>query len=281
MQNTSNAASILYHYTTLDGFLGILDTGKMWATHIGYLNDTSEQNLVSKLISQKVNERLENPNCVNRDELIEIRDFLATPQNNDIFVISFSKDGGDRLSQWRGYSGSAGVSIGFTAKELARRCNALTTEKNRKPEIGLGAMLREVKYIQSIGEKTSNDEIDNLIRLRIAVSGMESPLTPVEIFNRQLSFTAFDLKDAAFNEELETRIVIFDFPGQSSLKFRIRKSLLIPYVEFDLGKEMWPLISKIYVGPSPHQRETVSAVKRRIADSRIEVVESAIPYRDW
>jgi hypothetical protein len=33
---------LLYHYTTLDGLLGILDKKELWATGISYLNDTSE-----------------------------------------------------------------------------------------------------------------------------------------------------------------------------------------------------------------------------------------------
>lgn len=43
MQETSKSDSRLYHYTTLEWFAGILDTDKLWASHIGYLNDTSEQ----------------------------------------------------------------------------------------------------------------------------------------------------------------------------------------------------------------------------------------------
>ena len=33
---------LLYHYTTLDGLLGILDKRELWATGISYLNDTFE-----------------------------------------------------------------------------------------------------------------------------------------------------------------------------------------------------------------------------------------------
>jgi hypothetical protein len=32
----------LYHYTTADGLLGIIQTGQVWATNILYLNDASE-----------------------------------------------------------------------------------------------------------------------------------------------------------------------------------------------------------------------------------------------
>jgi hypothetical protein len=32
----------VYHYTSTDGLLGILDSGHLWATDLRYLNDTSE-----------------------------------------------------------------------------------------------------------------------------------------------------------------------------------------------------------------------------------------------
>ena len=270
-----------YHYTTLESFANIVKTGVLWASHIGYLNDTSEQSLVSKLVSARIENRLHNPECTNRDRLIEIQKYLSSPLGNDVFVVSFSKDGGDRLSQWRGYSGSAGVSIGFNPTELSKRCGAFTRLYFQPPLGGVGALLREVKYIKPNGDEESDRTVDSLLDMHIAVAGMESMLTPSEIFNRQLSFTAFDLKDAAFQEEQESRIVIFDFSVDSQLSFRARKSLLVPYREFSLGKEIWPLIAKVIVGPSPHKRETATAVKRMIGDARISVVESQIPYRDW
>jgi hypothetical protein len=33
---------LLYHYTTLDGFVGIVDSDSLRATHIRYMNDSKE-----------------------------------------------------------------------------------------------------------------------------------------------------------------------------------------------------------------------------------------------
>ena len=35
---------ILYHYTSLEGLLGIIESKSIWATNVLYLNDASELN---------------------------------------------------------------------------------------------------------------------------------------------------------------------------------------------------------------------------------------------
>ena len=52
--------AVLYHYTSLEGLLGILDIKSsqpqsIWATNIFYLNDASELNYSIKLIKNEIN----------------------------------------------------------------------------------------------------------------------------------------------------------------------------------------------------------------------------------
>jgi len=42
---------LLYHYTTQEGLLGILEKASIWATHYRYLNDASEGQIVLKLLT--------------------------------------------------------------------------------------------------------------------------------------------------------------------------------------------------------------------------------------
>lgn len=52
MERTSEVYENLYHYTTWDGLLGILQTQTLWATHYKFLYDYSEIVLFKdKLIS--------------------------------------------------------------------------------------------------------------------------------------------------------------------------------------------------------------------------------------
>ena len=52
-----NPEGLLYHYTTQHGLLGILKQKCIWATHIRYLNDTSEGNIVSRVILEEFSSR--------------------------------------------------------------------------------------------------------------------------------------------------------------------------------------------------------------------------------
>lgn len=142
---------LLYHYTTVEGFLGILDSGCLRATHIRYLSDSREfieaiehaGGLVDALVDEfeRINadhalalaaagdrfrgefERL----CTSlRDGLQEFISSINSPLSgrSGAYVVSFTDDAaqgpdsggvqGDRLSQWRAYGGSGrGISLGF------------------------------------------------------------------------------------------------------------------------------------------------------------------------
>jgi hypothetical protein len=119
---------LLYHYTNLDAFTKIVATGKLWATHIQYLNDTSEQRLVRESILVRIEERLKSESGEARQKLLFWQQRLLSwtdwgdAEDTTYYVICFSEDGGDRLSQWRGYGAQGGVSIGFRKSVLEELC---------------------------------------------------------------------------------------------------------------------------------------------------------------
>ncbi len=141
------------------------------------------------------------------------------------------------------------------------------------------AFLNEVKYIEPTEDERSSQIIDIFID-NPNPTEHESRFSQDETFSRRVSLSSSSLKHKAFVEEMEWRIAIFDLP-EFSVQYRTRKSMIVPYVPFDLGKggPEWPLIQRIVVGPRPHQGETVAAIKK-MADSWIVVVASSIPYRD-
>jgi hypothetical protein len=47
---------LIYHYTTIEGFRQILGSGKLWATHIRYLNDKSEYLHIFNVLKAKAGE---------------------------------------------------------------------------------------------------------------------------------------------------------------------------------------------------------------------------------
>src|SRR5580698_8671217 len=97
----STPPSILYHYTTTEGLLGIIESKELWATNILFLNDTSELVDAFKLFASELE--------ANPIKLGERKGWLQTmilpsleTAEVDHFVVSFCENG-DLLSQWRAY----------------------------------------------------------------------------------------------------------------------------------------------------------------------------------
>jgi hypothetical protein len=112
----------LYHYTTVDAFLEIVEKQEIWASNIFYLNDTAEFHLAVKLARDLLRDEINNvQNNLGKQRLEEVYKLLdkVGPSTimNPVFVWSLSEDGDD-LNQWRAYCRNGGVAVGFRRKEL-------------------------------------------------------------------------------------------------------------------------------------------------------------------
>ena len=132
----------LYHYTTAAGLLGIVGEQTIHATHIDFLNDSSEMKTAApeiiKLFSNEVKEMIVGGQLpyieidpTKLQEFCELEGSAAynagvvtTSRFSPIFVTSFCKhkvsnDSYDGLlSQWRGYSNTGGYCVVFDKKLL-------------------------------------------------------------------------------------------------------------------------------------------------------------------
>jgi hypothetical protein len=108
---------LLYHYTDLAGLTGIIESRKLWATHIRCLNDESEFRYGRQLLGSNVESiRAEFQDTYAVKVVFDSAVALAVaPTSLDTFVASLCEDG-DNLGQWRGYGGFA---IGFRRESLA------------------------------------------------------------------------------------------------------------------------------------------------------------------
>src|ERR1017187_4006963 len=210
---------LLYHYTSIESFVNIIGCGELWASHIRYLNDTSEQRLMWGHVRARIKTRLDAANENDRDRLQLFQSLANSPLELDIYLLCFSKDGGDRLSQWRGYGGVAGVAIGFDIEELKKRCSAFTYAKSHDQPFPRGfAALNPVHYIEPSDDERSN-QITDIFLDNPNVTEHESRFNREEAFSRRVSLSSTSLKHKAFREENEWRIAIFDLP-ENSIRFR-------------------------------------------------------------
>jgi hypothetical protein len=228
----------LYHYTSAEGLLGIIQSGELWATNVLYLNDASElfdanDVLRSELESQPA--RLRDANAQYMQLTIPAR-MENVPI--DHFVVSFCENG-DLLSQWRAYGApGGGYSIGFHPSALQAAANR---DENT---IHGGCTVRKVRYKQNQKEEMIRKRIEIL---RAIVEPLSDQLVPEsdEDFRRvnQLwaqAAASFHpalalMKHAAFEEEREWRLVrtLWKKPvptAKRPLRLRIVRDQLTPYV---------------------------------------------------
>ena len=114
----SKPPEILYHYTSIDAFKGIIDNKHLRMTRYDQMNDTSELSFGLKMFVQYV----EDYRCSSEEQDIlkkNILQMLSICRDYNLFITSFSEQKND-LSQWRAYTPNGGVTIGFSTKELGR-----------------------------------------------------------------------------------------------------------------------------------------------------------------
>lgn len=109
--------STIYHYTSLDGFKGIIESQDFWLTESDFLNDSTEIEHGIDLAGEVFKSFCEKNLSPIADFLegLTIKDKNPRPRIN---IACFSS-ARDNLSQWRAYSGnSVGISLGFSQREF-------------------------------------------------------------------------------------------------------------------------------------------------------------------
>jgi hypothetical protein len=110
----------LYHYTSMEGLLGIVQKRQIWASHIRYLNDRMEQDHIWSVVENRARERLkQTDDPAIKSALETLPADVARRTRTHAYVASFSADG-DLLSQWLSYCPDGkGFAIGFGTRSLS------------------------------------------------------------------------------------------------------------------------------------------------------------------
>jgi hypothetical protein len=110
---TDRPPNIIYHYTDVNGLIGLIDSGCIWATHVSRLNDASENMHGFNLVIEHVRANLP----IASRPLIEKA--LLGLRSVDTYVACYSTKS-DLLSQWRNYTGTkVGYSLGLETSQMA------------------------------------------------------------------------------------------------------------------------------------------------------------------
>ena len=195
MLDERDAPDIVYHYTDAAGLMGILGSGKFWATDLAYLNDhtefthgANEVRRVYKRMSKPERDDIETamlpafvgrlhddqslanfaalPNMSVLDVLL--RELLPSIRAMFIFGVTCFCEEGDLLSQWRGYAASAGgYALGFNSKLLRSSLDrefiplAPVVYQPRRYSSKLQAKLRSIPSFPAAGRFNELDDLDD------------------------------------------------------------------------------------------------------------------------
>jgi hypothetical protein len=291
---------VVYHYTSMDALLGIID-GYIWATNILYLNDVSEYEHFLRLVRNRLPQLANSPRFHHRGlvaRLIARRKVLVPAYMDLPFVASFSQQR-DSLAHWRSYcSRGNGVCIGFKSASL----NGAYLEKAEKnlclarlwPVMYLGT--DNVKALDAMINQVLSESISLLGRMESAQGAVATDNDRVGLIRANLEIQAGRTKHKSFMHEREYRLVASLFAQNELVSFRASRSALVPYLKMRLpgphqSRSSSPpaqassvhFIDSVTIGPTPHPMLSADAVLGLLRSKGFSasVEKSSIPFRDW
>ncbi|WP_261939229.1 DUF2971 domain-containing protein [Pandoraea sp. NE5] len=275
----------IYHYTSVDGLLGIVKDRGFYMTHHGFLNDAVEISHGRDLTLHTL-EGLAHKNrfLLMKDILGRACEKIKQAEAHEFYVTCFTLEA-DSLEQWRAYGGAGGVNI-----EISMPYGGL---------LGVGPRtllfpvlyddLSKVRVIIWLARKYLRElEQDYLFyRDKVPPDFAEEYATH---FSNEIMHRIPTFKHNAFRSENEIRLVASG--EKMPIHNRVRGRIIVPYLKSSEWG-MYPAateievpslnITKIVVGPQPDREllaKSVESFMRRCGYQNTEIVYSSAPYRN-
>lgn len=276
----------LYHYTTAAGLQGILETKRIWATELRFLNDERELQFGIDLLAAELQRQVAERDT--RQSLPKIIEVLSVHRILRHYFVACFCEQGDLLSQWRGYASPGGYALGFAVEECGL------------PEwaVRFLPVVYDRPSAQSMASGWASATADRFLhvfdeRLDAAITG-PSPQPTVAQLIKEFGHDRFDemeaiaaaLKDPSFSEEREWRIIAESHPqaaGDREVLFRAGSLGPTPYISVPMSPDRDSLpLREVIVGPGPNSRARAEAVRMLLwkhGYHEVSVVTSKVPYR--
>jgi hypothetical protein len=268
----------LHHYTSGTALLGIIESGTLWATKIQYMNDYKEfahaLDLAAIELRKRRGQNLRGQVPIFCEALLDVLERIS---DLTLYVACLSEVE-DSLSQWRGYCPpSFGYSLAFDAGLLGAIAKAQ------------GFSLQPCIYDTNLKRPLISNWMERtLTRLHEACPPAADPKEFCErnsgpAITQFIEFAPY-LKDSAFKDEREWRLVGLVGSDDPRLRLRGGKSMLVPYVPIKLHLSSdSELLRQVWVGPTPHIRLAVDSLTMLYSKCKLceGIRTTRIPYRDW
>jgi hypothetical protein len=274
----------LYHYTGVGSLLGISSAESLWASSISYLNDSTEIIHACETVENVLRGRFV---FGKQDEEYEFLKQFQTWTNSlkntahTIFVFSLSEMP-SLLSQWRSYTPHGkGVSLEFSPDKI----NFIAQSSNLKIARCVYDRGEQEDVIGALIEKL-------LISFRQQLPTIDTNKCPpdqcyydvINQYTNDIFQVLAIIKHGAFQEEREWRLISQHYPRYTDpqVKFREGASMLVPYIELQLGNSK-PYFTNVILGPSPHQSLSFSGLAMFLNNKGLcgKTTNCDIPYREW
>ena len=224
-KSTVTGERLVYHYTSAAGAFGIISSGKIWCPSVYYMNDRQEGIYARSVAHQCANILLKaSAPEVRTAFTVELQRQLERTDDAGAFAVCFS-EAGDLLSQWRGYGGNGGFSLGFGIEALSQAASRIGMQVKKvlyKNDEQIVALLPIVKSFMSSFDFS-------ILGNREKIGDIFLPLA------RAIAAESAWMKDAAFSEEREWRLCALPYSNDNAeVSYILRSGLIVPTVVFDL-----------------------------------------------
>lgn len=272
-------ANVVYHYTSMDALVSIVESDSIWLSDYSYLNDKTELIHGVKVVSTVIDEVLAAGVAKELKNLLQAWKNAASSPLSRVCVASFSGDG-DSLSQWRAYGN---VAIGFVPHEIGIHTN--------QSQLGV------VQYEPETQKKLAQVYVAHASQayLEDIKNGALDRIPDVyHRFGQVLELASF-FKDPSFRDEREFRLVYVEHPElfkedghfeRPPKHFRVKDGRIYSHVKssemFPFPDQKWPLgICEIVLGPESDDLMELGVREFLNENGLVEVPirRSKIPYR--
>ena len=287
---------MLYHYTSLQGLMGIINTKSIWASNSDYLNDHSEYSHLFNLVSHYINSNYDDDYFSPYTYSVQMNQPKYGNKNPQVFIGSFSESS-DLLSQWRGYCPeSGGICIGFNRESLEsmvkesgyelKKCiyseevqSKIIVEVVEKSILEFPKLFEDRSIYEKLPDNEQWRKSDELNEYISEGKGKVQADKVVSELYASISELAPLIKHKSFKEEAEWRIVCKN-PSTKTM-FREANTYLVPYIELDIEHDF---ISEIIIGPNANSERCLKSVKDFLELNGFENINyriSEIPLNSW